>query len=76
MNSDRELQAKDEGIRQLKLMTSSFKRYLENYDLFQGNDNFTVQSPYLTNNRCVLPGSKLFEIMFYGTKFTDVDTKT
>jgi hypothetical protein len=24
----------------------------------------------------VLPGSKIFEIMFYGTKFTDVDTKT
>ena len=74
------MQSKDSGIRQLKLMTTSFKQYLMNYNLWdksnQDGDKFEIQNNFLSKNSCVLSGSKIFEIMFFGTKFTDIDTKT
>lgn len=45
--------------------------------MYQSDDGkFEIHNNFLSKNSCVLPGSKIFEIMFYGTKFTDVDTKT
>ena len=59
-------------------MTSSFKNYLEHYNLYDksNSDKFEIQNNFLSKNSCVLPGSKIFEIMFYGTKFTDIDPKS
>jgi hypothetical protein len=58
------------------MLADSFKTYLENYDLRSNSDKFEIQNNFLSKSSCVLPGSKIFEIMFFGTKFTDLDTKT
>jgi len=76
-NEDKELKSTDEDIQHLKMLTSSFKQYLENYDLYsRTNDRFQIQNNFLSKSSCVLPGSKIFEIMFYGTKFSDIDFKS
>ena len=57
-------------------MTGQFKKYLENYDLSYQEHKFHIQNNFLAKNSCVLPGNKIFEIMFFGTKFSDMDIKT
>ena len=75
-NEEKTLASTDEDIQHLKLLTGSFKQYLENYDLQQNDDKFIIHNNFLSKSSCVLPGTKIFEIMFFGTKFSDIDTKT
>ena len=76
-NTDQELKSSDDGITHLKLLTGSFKTFLDNYDVYSNdNDKFQIQNNWLTKNSCVLPGNKIFELMFKGTKFSDCDVKT
>lgn len=32
-----------------------------------------IKSTFLPKNSCILPGSKIFELINFGTKFTDLD---
>ena len=61
----------------LKMLSGNFKTFIENYDLSHNNpDRLAINSNYLAKNNCVLPGRKISEIFFLGTKFTDLDVKT
>lgn len=75
-NEDKTMQSTDEDISHCKLLTGSFKQYLDNFDLSGKEDRFNIQNNFLSKSSCVLPGSKIFEIMFFGTKFSDLDVKT
>ena len=76
-NTDQELKSTDSSITRLKLLTGSFKTFLDDYDVFDKTGGaLDIQNSWLTRNSCVLPGSKIFELMFRGTKFSDCDAKT
>ena len=61
----------------LKMLSGNFKAFIENYDLSHHNqDRLAINSNYLAKNNCVLPGWKIQEIFFLGTKFNDLDVQT
>lgn len=72
-NEEKQLQSTDEDIQHLAQLTKSFKRYIENYDLMVNDDKYKIENNFLSKSSCVLPGHKIFEIMFFGTKFSDID---
>ena len=44
--------------------------------MHSADEKFQVHNNFLSKSSCVLPGSKIFEIMFFGCKFSDLDVKS
>jgi Rad3-related DNA helicase len=75
-NEDKVLASTEEDIQHIKLMVSGFMQYLQNYDLMYNKDKIDITNNFLSKKSCVLPGKKIFEIIFFGTKFSSLDVKT
>jgi hypothetical protein len=49
---------------------------MENFDMNQNSMKINVNNNYIPKNSCVLPGKKIFELINYGTKFSNLDLET
>lgn len=52
-------------------------KYLEQYNIKQPDTKrLKIENNFLAKNSAILPGSEIFEIMMFGTKFVDLNIKT
>lgn len=70
-----EFQAKEDDIDLLRSMALHFKKFMENLDIQNQPDKIQIDSFHLNAQSCVLPGNKLFEVVFEGTDFTHFNFK-
>jgi hypothetical protein len=49
---------------------------MENFDMNQNSMKINVNNNHIPKNSCVLPGKKIFELINYGTKFSNLDLET
>ena len=49
---------------------------MDNFDMNQNSMKINVNNFHIPKNSCVLPGKSIFELINYGTKFSNLDLES